>query len=216
MRFTPRFLFSILLIASPFLTILAQEKLKIFFKVKNENSAKIKVCKLYISNLKIKKGNTVLFQEKDNAHLINPYDIKRNFIETDLPKNLTPNQIVIGIGIDSTMNFNGIKGGDLDPINGMYWAWNTGYINFKIEAENNESGNDEKLEYHIGGFLYPFYTYKEITLNLSAKKDSEIIVVIDIDTFLKEAVLLEKKSVLSPGASSVRLSELFSTCLKLQ
>lgn len=24
--------------------------------------------------------------------------------------------------------------GDLDPLNGMYWAWNSGYINMKIEG----------------------------------------------------------------------------------
>ena len=43
-------------------------------------------------------------------------------------------KIQFNLGIDKQTNLDGVKGGDLDPLKGMYWTWNTGYINIKIEG----------------------------------------------------------------------------------
>jgi hypothetical protein len=208
--------FVLFLIVSSFIKVFSQNKLKIIFEVKNENSLNVDLCKFYISCNKIKKNNVVLFQEKDTAHLINPLDKQKNFIEIYLAKNSLPDEIVFGIGIDSAINYNGIKGGDLDPINGMYWSWNTGYINFKIETKNSLGCGNEKKEYHVGGFLLPYYTYREINLrNLNSQK-ADVKIILDLDKFLNGAVLIENQSVMSPGPSAVKLSDLFSSCFRLQ
>ena len=38
------------------------------------------------------------------------------------------------IGVDSTRNVSGSQTGALDPANGMFWTWNSGYIFLKMEG----------------------------------------------------------------------------------
>jgi hypothetical protein len=60
------------------------------------------------------------------------------------------------LGVDSIDNCSGAQSGALDPINGMFWAWNTGYIYLKMEGISPFShSNGNMLEYHIGGYRKP-------------------------------------------------------------
>ena len=45
------------------------------------------------------------------------------------------------IGIDSLHNCSGAQSGTLDPVNGMFWTWNTGYIFLKLEGHANSSAS---------------------------------------------------------------------------
>jgi hypothetical protein len=56
------------------------------------------------------------------------------------------------LGIDSLHNHAGDQAGDLDPMYGMIWTWNTGYIFFKHEGSftSSESGTEQPLIYHYG------------------------------------------------------------------
>ena len=58
--------------------------------------------------------------------------------------------------MDSIDNCSGAQSGALDPINGMFWSWNTGYIFLKLEGIAEASNSPLSLfEYHIGGYSYP-------------------------------------------------------------
>lgn len=55
------------------------------------------------------------------------------------------------LGVDSMHNHSGDQLGDLDPIHGMIWTWNTGYIFFKHEGNfRNGAGETKPLFYHLG------------------------------------------------------------------
>lgn len=57
------------------------------------------------------------------------------------------------IGVDSVRNVSGAQTGALDPLNDMFWTWNTGYIMAKLEGTSPVSpAPNEAIEYHIGGF----------------------------------------------------------------
>lgn len=57
------------------------------------------------------------------------------------------------LGVDSARNCSGAQSGALDPINAMFWTWNTGYIFLKLEGKSKFSSTTGTiLEYHIGGF----------------------------------------------------------------
>lgn len=72
------------------------------------------------------------------------------------------------IGVDSIYNCSGAQSGALDPINGMFWTWNTGYIFMKLEGSSEfSSAPNALLEYHIGGFKEPHYCIRTISLPLS-------------------------------------------------
>ncbi|MES2645492.1 MAG: MbnP family protein [Bacteroidota bacterium] len=71
------------------------------------------------------------------------------------------------IGVDSTRNVSGVQTGALDPVNGMFWTWNTGYIMAKMEAISAVSTAPfSAVTYHIGGFKTGENSLKQITLNL--------------------------------------------------
>jgi endonuclease/exonuclease/phosphatase family metal-dependent hydrolase len=53
------------------------------------------------------------------------------------------------LGVDSTTNAAGVHCCALDPANGMYWSWQSGYIQFKLEGKQKD-GN--ALNLHLGGF----------------------------------------------------------------
>ncbi|HUP11313.1 MAG TPA: MbnP family protein [Niastella sp.] len=62
------------------------------------------------------------------------------------------NRLFITIGVDSARNVSGAQTDALDPANGMFWTWNTGYIMAKLEGTSPKSPQAGKFEYHIGGF----------------------------------------------------------------
>ena len=53
------------------------------------------------------------------------------------------------LGVDSITNAAGIHCCALDPANGMYWSWQSGYIQFKLEGKEK---NGTALNLHLGGF----------------------------------------------------------------
>lgn len=70
------------------------------------------------------------------------------------------------IGVDSLHNCSGAQSGALDPINAMFWTWNTGYIFLKLEGKSTLStlpGNT--LEYHIGGYKEPSNCIRTALIN---------------------------------------------------
>jgi len=57
------------------------------------------------------------------------------------------------LGVDSIRNYSGAQTGALDPSNGMFWTWNSGYIMAKLEGNSSSAATPEnKFEYHIGGY----------------------------------------------------------------
>jgi hypothetical protein len=111
------------------------------------------------------------------------------------------------LGTDSLTNVSGNLEGALDPINGMYWAWNSGYINFKLEGKSSlAASKDKSFEYHIGGYLPPFPTVNELffTVNPTSK---EIIIDVNIDQWLRNIDLSTDYSLMIPGEKASKLAK---------
>jgi hypothetical protein len=73
------------------------------------------------------------------------------------------------LGVDSLHNCSGAQSGALAPENGMFWAWNTGYIFLKMEGTAPASKQpDHLLEYHIGGYRTPNNAIRTVTLPFKA------------------------------------------------
>jgi hypothetical protein len=59
--------------------------------------------------------------------------------------------IQFNVGVDYARNHSGAQDGDLDPVTGMIWSWNTGYIFFKHEGQFiNSAKATQSLIYHYG------------------------------------------------------------------
>ncbi len=73
------------------------------------------------------------------------------------------------VGVDSTRNVSGAQTGALDPTQGMFWSWNTGYIFMKLEGYSPQSEKGG-LTFHIGGFKAPNNTIRTISPSLNNSK----------------------------------------------
>ncbi len=85
------------------------------------------------------------------------------------------------IGVDSLHNCSGAQSGALDPVNAMYWAWNTGYIFLKLEGTSKFSKSPGNFfEYHIGGFQQPNNNIRKVTLKLNSTGSANINIKADV------------------------------------
>ena len=76
------------------------------------------------------------------------------------------NRIAFTIGVDSIRNVSGAQTGALDPANGMFWTWNSGYIMAKLEGNSTVSNQPNQVfEYHIGGFSGADNVVEKVTLS---------------------------------------------------
>jgi hypothetical protein len=64
--------------------------------------------------------------------------------------------------VDSARNVSGAQKGALDPNNGMFWTWNSGYIFTKLEGYSPQSSSGG-LVFHIGGFKSPDNTIRTVS-----------------------------------------------------
>ncbi len=106
------------------------------------------------------------FQCKDSNHLIDAEEPASTTFTLDVPPGEYSDLSFI-VGVDSIYNTNGANSGDLDPVKGMYWAWNSGYIMAKLEGHSHVCKTlHEAFEFHIGGYAPPYNAARGVTLDL--------------------------------------------------
>ncbi|RZJ50168.1 MAG: hypothetical protein EOO19_03810 [Chryseobacterium sp.] len=182
------------------------EKLELNKKyILKDDTVSISKLKFYVSDISLNKEGKPVYKTKEKFFLI---DLE-NRLQVDFDKNSAEDfdEIQFNIGVDSLANVSGAMGGDLDPVNGMYWSWQSGYINFKVEGNSEKSNSVQKdLQFHIGGYLKPFETLQTVVLPL---KRNQNIISVDISQFLSQIDLNKTHSVMSPGARAVVLAHQF-------
>ncbi|MBS1734667.1 MAG: hypothetical protein JST02_15340, partial [Bacteroidetes bacterium] len=98
----------------------------------------ISKLKYYISNL-VFSGNGK-DQEADTYFLVNAAN-ESNAFDITLPAG-NYSSIQFLLGVDSIRNCSGAQTGALDPMNDMFWTWNSGYVMFKLEGSSTASTAD--------------------------------------------------------------------------
>ena len=156
----------------------------------NKDTLQISALKFYISSIQIDYDDKTDFKQPNSYHLVDIENETSSLISITKKNNKTISRIKFAIGVDSLMSVSGALAGDLDPTNGMYWAWQSGYINFKIEG-NSSSCKTRKNQFffHVGGYKKPNYSLKMITLDVLIPKST-----IDITINLKDFFFTEAKN----------------------
>ncbi len=128
---------------------------------------RVGMFKYYISHVSLQKGDGSWYEDRNDYFLVNE--------DEPASKTITLNDIPEGqysalrfmLGVDSLHNCSGIQEGTLDPVKGMFWTWNTGYIFLKLEGTCPGSTSPGHIfEYHIGGYKPPNNCIRTITLPL--------------------------------------------------
>lgn len=167
----------------------------------------IEVFRCYIAHFELWNNNQLVWKEKNSFHLLDA-EIKNSLsFPLDIPPSLDYNQIKFQLGIDSTTNVSGAFGGDLDPTKGMFWAWNTGYINFKLEGTNPICPTRKnRFQFHLGGYAAPFQSVQLIELPIT--NQNKITIPIQLNLFLEKINLAQQNSMMTPGVETVELSKI--------
>lgn len=111
----------------------------------------------YISNIQLHTSNGFTYTEPESYYLVDftkPNSL--HLMVKGVPRaNYT--SISFLIGVDHQRSVSGAQTGALDPANNMFWDWNTGYINVKLEGYSPQSTAFlNKIVYHIGGHIGKF------------------------------------------------------------
>jgi hypothetical protein len=184
------------------------EKLKLgsYYQLQNGDSIQITALKFYISDIELLLKEKIIFSEENSYHLIDVSESSALLIELKGSGDLIFDGIKFNLGIDSITNFSGALGGELDPTNGMYWTWQNGFINFKLEGKNTQCRSINKdFQFHIGGYQYPFNSLQVVNLNVIGKGNPHII--IDVDQLISEINFSEQDHIMSPGKEALVMAE---------
>ncbi|MBC7886771.1 MAG: hypothetical protein H7Z13_02710 [Ferruginibacter sp.] len=188
---------------------------------------KITKFKYYISNVRLGlSGLPTTAIEKESYHLVDqglPGSLSFSFeaVENSF---ITLSFL---IGVDSTRNVSGAQTGALDPLNDMFWTWNSGYIMAKMEGtspQSNQVGN--KIEYHIGGFSGANNVLRQIGLTFPGSKfveirkgkTSEIIIEADFDKWWQtpaDVKIADLPVCTTPGVLSKKIADNYSDMFKV-
>jgi hypothetical protein len=175
------------------------------FRAKDAHNTQIEVLKFYVSHIQFLKNGAVVLEEQKSFHLIDAA-VKASFhLAIANKQGIEFDAVRFHLGIDSATSVSGAIGGDLDPTKGMYWTWQSGYVNFKCEGKSNlcKARNNE-FQLHLGGYRQPYYCLQ--TLTFPVHNPNGIILQFNAETFLNHSDVSTHHHVMSPNAEAVRLS----------
>ncbi len=174
-----------------------------YYPLASGDSVAFDVLKFYISDIVLYKGDKPVYKEMASYHLLNVSDGK-NSIELNVPQGLQFDRMDFHLGIDSATSTSGAMGGDLDPAKGMYWAWQSGYINLKLEGRSNVCATrNHEFSFHLGGYLAPGYALQNISIPATGDLAD---IHIELDKFLQNIDLQKENEVMIPGRQAVVLA----------
>ncbi len=197
-----------------FLPVFKEKPLELGEKyISDKDTVEIETLKFYISNVEFLKGKKIVHSLKKKHHLLDLGKLGSLKINEENPENGKFDEIRFNIGIDSLTSSSGVFSGDLDPTNGMYWTWQSGYINFKLEGKTNFStARNHEFQLHIGGFSAADSTLQNVSFPV---KNSEILIWIYVDEIISEMVSAKVFHVMSPGKKAGNFSRKIASAFKI-
>lgn len=184
-----------------------------------------KTFRYYITNISVKNNSGQTEILPATYFLVSEDSAASKTIQLQVQSNnITSVQFLLGV--DSTRNVSGTQTGALDPVLGMFWTWNTGYITAKLEGNSPVSTIPQNaFQYHIGGFKTGENTTRNIQLSLAnaaqPKTGQPAIIYIQADVLkwfsgVHQLKIADNAFVHSPGALAVKYADNFANMFSIQ
>lgn len=184
------------------------------------DSLSLDVVRYYITHVTL-LGKQV-YHESDSYHLIDAEEpVSQQIMLRGVPVGRY-DSLSFYVGTDSLANVSGAMGNDLDPSLGMYWAWNSGYINVKLEGRSKACPTRRNaFEFHLGGYLPPHQTLRKVVLplkKLSVRPDVESVVTVhaELSQFFRRISLQKTNQVMIPGKLAAELATFYQSVFALR
>jgi hypothetical protein len=176
-----------------------------YYQTNQNDSIQFTTFKFYISNIALINQNKIVWKVTPEFYLIDLEDTNSLKIKSLIPQKLEFDQLSFDLGLDSLTNVSGAMGGALDPTKGMYWTWQNGYINLKLEGNCKLSSQEEnEFVFHLGGYQSPFSTIQKISLN--TQKSAMYQIGVELNNWISEIDFQNTKSIMSPRKEAIEMS----------
>lgn len=173
-----------------------------YYPLHQNDSILVEEFKYYLSDFQLNSFSLALTKEK-NVFLVDAEDVTTFIIPIECDQSLK--NMRFNVGLDSILNTSQYLEGPFDPLLGMYWAWNTGYIHLKCKGKAVIHGKAIPFEYHIGGYRQPFSTCERLRLNEDSLR-------IDMSSFLHSLPIESNPRIMLPGKEAQEIHQHFIKC----
>jgi len=167
----------------------------------------VETLKCYVGHIELLDMNKqIIGRDSDSYRLI---DFKNsNSLNFSINSNLSyASYIRLTLGVDSTTNAAGVHCCALDPANGMYWSWQSGYIQFKLEGKEKDG---TALNLHLGGFSNNCMSSKTVDIPIRRpptlipilppeKRQQNLRICLDLSSFIEKIHTSKEYSLMSPN-----------------
>lgn len=178
-----------------------------------QDSVRVDVFRCYFSNFRWLNEQGKTISSAKNVHLFDLSDTAMHTLHFEQPIPAGARFLEFNLGIDSLTQISGALGGDLDPGRGMYWAWQSGYIQLKLEGSSPVcQSRKNRFQYHLGGYLPPFQTIQTLRIPIHTAASNQL--VLPMDKILALLPLTTLCEVMSPRAEAVLLSQQIAHCIQ--
>ncbi|MDP5171649.1 MAG: hypothetical protein NWR72_15490, partial [Bacteroidia bacterium] len=185
---------------------------KNYFLPSIQDSIQVDAFRIYLSDVTFFRGNEKLGTANKQHILLDAETPSSLKLEVSAVERA--DRVRFQVGIDSVTNMAGAMGGDLDPTNGMYWTWQSGYINLKLEGSSPSCpARKNQFQYHIGGYQAPNKTSQQVELSLES--GDNLVIDIAMERFLEQVDIRQTYQVMSPNAQAVALSRLIPSMFSI-
>ena len=174
--------------------------------------------KYYVGNYSL--SESIIKKSKHHYFLVDA-SAQNNCLTIEVPVG-EYNNLGFTLGVDSIDNCSGAQTGALDPINDMFWTWNSGYVFFKLEGFSPSSSADlQRIQYHIGGYkgdnnaatAIQLFPTDQSMIAIKKNTTTEIEVVLHLDDFWNtpHAIKINETPVcMLPGALAKKIASNFN------
>ena len=180
------------------------------YLTENKDSISFSTLKMYFSNFRFREKISGGITEIDTLIFYDLADSSTHVFFKNLEIS-NYEDVSFTLGLDSSKNVSGELENAYDPLLGMYWAWNTGYINLKIMGESSAvPTNSHEFEFHLGGYRSPFATAQTIQVDLNDQY-----IYFDLEKLFSESINLTKNHhIMMPCKDAFLISQGLSACFK--
>ena len=183
---------------------------------KNNDSLQFSKIKFYLTDFKILTKEGKIKQLPNSDFLVAIFNGESSSILLENVSYKTGDQLLFNIGVNEKMNTSGALSGALDPANGMYWSWQSGYINFKIEGKSPScSTRKNKFQFHIGGYKKPFAATRSKSVTITNAINNVLIIDFDIATLFDSIDISNLNQVMIPGKEAVEIADILPNLFSL-
>ena len=179
------------------------------YVTKTNDTVTITKMKFYLSNIVLELEDGTQYKESNSFHLVDAETLSSLEFNLKNVPDIKIKKIRLAVGIDSKNSISEKFDGDLDPALGMYWAWNTGYINMKLEGKSSSCTSVKKeFQFHIGGYLPKQNALQEVSLPL-IEDQKKIGIQVDVSKWINKVSLKENHSIMIPGEKAIGMALLY-------